>query len=182
MDITAMTNTDEITIFDEIVNCGILEEDTILNFGAGYKEGQFLQTLFDYNGNFGDGSVIAVEPDGKRLKSISKMFKGERITLLQKSLQEYIDGDLPAARHWVVLTGVFNTPLYAEQQYNYVETVIRNSMSLATKGVIFTLKQNISDEFRYSMMYFFVDFANTYTKFTVKKCDDDNYIFCIYKQ
>jgi hypothetical protein len=174
-------NMNEITIFDEIVNCGILEEDSILNFGAGHKDGQFLQTLVDYNGNLGEGLVTAVEPDGKRLKSISKKFKGERLTLLEKSLQDYID-DTPLVNDWVVLTGVFNTPLYDEQQYNYVETVIRNSMGLATKGVVFTLKENISDEFRYSMMYFFVDFANTYTRFTVKKCDDDNYVFCIYKQ
>lgn len=176
-----MNDMNNITVFDEIVNCGILEEDTIINFGGGYRDGQFLQTLLDYDGNLGEGLVTVVEPDGKRLKGISKKFKGERLTLLEKSLQDYID-DTPEMKDWVVLTGVFNTPLYAEQQYNYVETVVRNSMALATKGVIFTLKENVSNEFRYSMMYFFVDFANTYTRFTVKKCDDDNYVFCIYKQ
>jgi len=176
-----MNDMNNMTIFDEIVNCGILEDDSVINFGAGYKDGQFLQTLLDYNGNLGEGLVTVVEPDTKRLKTLSKKFKGERLTLLGKPLQDYID-DVPEVKDWVVLTGVFNTPIYAEQQYNYVETVVRNSLSLATKGVVFTLKENISDEFRYSMMYFFVDFANTYTRFTVKKCDDDNYVFCIYKQ
>ena len=181
MDTTTMTNSEEITIFDEIVNCGILEDDSIVIFGAGHQDGKFLETLIDYNGTLGEGLITAVDPDKKRVKSLSKKFKGERINYVELSLQEYIDGE-NLNKDWSVITGIFDNNLYGEQQYDFVTSIIESSMSISNKGVIFSIKENISEEFNYSMLYFFVEFANSYDKFTIKKCGEDNYIFCIFKQ
>lgn len=176
-----MTDIDEITIFDEVVNCGILEEDSILNFGAGHSNGKFLETLLDYNGTLGEGLIVAVEPDSKRLKLLSKRMKGEKVTYIENSLQDYIDGE-PETKDWTVITGVFDNNNYGTEQYNYITSVVQSSFDISNKGVIFTLKESPTDNFKYSMIYFFTDFANTYQRFTVKKFNDDNYIFCIYKQ
>ena len=67
-----MTNTNEITIFDEIVNCGILEEDSIVNFGAGHSNGKFIETIRDYNESFGENQVIGVDVSSSRIKSLTK--------------------------------------------------------------------------------------------------------------
>ena len=67
-----MTDVDEITIFDEIVNCGIMEEDSVVNFGAGCGGGKFLDTLMEYNGSFGENPITAVDPDSKKNKNSIK--------------------------------------------------------------------------------------------------------------
>lgn len=175
-----MTNTEDITIFDEIVNCGILEEDSVVNFGAGDSNGKFLETLLQYNGSFGKDLITAVEPDSKKIKSLTKKFADEEVLFLETSLQSYIDSE-PVPSDWVVITGVFDKNIYGESQYDYVDSVIQNSLNIVNKGVIVSLKQEISNEFKYSMLYFFVSLSNSYHKFTVKKFDSNNFIFCIFK-
>jgi hypothetical protein len=181
MGTTTMTNVEEITIFDEIVNCGILEDDTIVNFGAGHKRGQFLQTLLDYNGTLGEGLITAVEPDKSSMKDLSKKFKGERVSYLEMSLQDYIDSR-PENKDWFVITGVFDNYSYGDQQYEFIDLITTLSMEFVNKGVIFTLKRNSEDSFKNYILYFFMDFSTIYDRFTVKKYGDDNYVFCIFKQ
>ena len=176
-----MTNAETITIFDEIVNCGILEEDSIVNFGAGHNKGQFLQTLLDYNGTLGEGLITAIDPDKNRIKEISKKFKGERVSYLEISLQDYIDSK-PENKDWIVVTGVFDNYSYGDQHYEFIDLITTLSMEFVNKGVIFTLKRDTSESFKNYIFYFFMDFSTIYDKFTVKKCGDDNYVFCIFKQ
>lgn len=175
-----MTNIDEITIFDEIVNCGILEEDTILNLGAGHSNGKFLETLREYNGTFEEGKVIAVDSNSSKVKMLTKKFKNESISLIENPLQDYLENE-PTVNDWTILTGVFDNNFYENQQYDFVTSVVDSSIQLSNKGVIFTIKENISESFKYSMIYFFTHFSNIYQRFTVKKFNDGNYIFCIFK-
>ena len=74
-----MTNSETITIFDEIVNCGILEEDSVVVFGAGHDDGKFLETLLEYNGSFEKGRITAIDVDSKKIKSLSRKFYNEEI-------------------------------------------------------------------------------------------------------
>lgn len=175
-----MTETTEISIFDEIVNCGILEEDSVVNFGAGHKDGQFLETLLEYNGTFQKGLVKAVDPDPKKIKTLTKKFKDENLEFFETSLQSYIDNE-PEKSDWIVLSGVFNSYLYGENQYDYVKAVIENCLPLSNKGIIVSIKENISEEFSYSMLFFFIYLDHTYGRFTYKKVLDGNHIFCIFK-
>lgn len=175
-----MTNFEEITIYDEIVNCGILEEHSVLNFGAGDGKGKFIETLIEYNGLLEKGILTAIEPDPKKIKLLTKKFANEEVVFFETSLQSYIESE-PENKDWVVITGVFDDHLYGEQQHDYVDSVIKSSMELSNKGVIFSIKKNLSEEFSYSMIYFFMSFTNTYHKVTVKKVDDNNYVFCIFK-
>lgn len=175
-----MTNFEEITIYDEIVNCGILEEDSVLNFGAGDGNGKFIETLIEYNGSMEKGILTAIEPDPKKIKSLTKKFSNQDILFFETSLQSYIDSE-PETKDWVVITGVFDDYLYGEHQHDYVDSVIKSSMEIVNKGLIFSIKKDLSEEFSYSMIYFFMSFANTYHRLTVKKVDDNNYVFCIFK-
>ncbi len=175
-----MTNVDEITIFDEIVNCGILEEDSVLNLGAGHENGKFLETLKDYNGKFEDGKILAVDINSSKIKMIEKKFKKESISLFETSLQDYLESE-PKLVDWTILTGVFDNNLYGDLQYDFVTSVVDVSTKISNKGVVFTIQENISEEFRYSMIYFFTHFSNSYQRLTVKKFNDGNYVFCIFK-
>lgn len=175
-----MTNMDDVTIFDEIVNCGILEEDSVLNLGAGHNNGKFLETLREYNGTLEKGRIIAVDSNSSKTKMLTKKFKTESISIIEKPLQDYLE-DEPITNDWTILTGVFDNHLYGTQQYDFVTTIVDSSVQISNKGVIFTIQENVSEEFKYSMIYFFTHFSNTYKRFTVKKFNDDNYIFCIFK-
>ena len=175
-----MTNTDEITIFDEIVNCGILEEDSIVNFGAGHSNGKFIETIRDYNESFGENQVIGVDVSSSRIKSLTKKFKQDNVVFVENSVQDYLESQ-PVIRDWVVITGIFDNNLYGNQQYDFVTSIVESSIRISNKGVVFTIQENISEDFKYAMIYFFTNFSNSYQRFTVKKFNDGNYIFCILK-
>lgn len=175
-----MTNTDEITIFDEIVNCGILEEDSITNFGAGFDDGKFLETLIEYNGSLGEGLVKGIEPDSKKIKLLTKKFKNQNIEFYETSMQDYIDTE-PQSSDWVIFTGVFDNHLYGEKQHDFVIASIESCLSMANKGIILSIKEEVSNEFVYSVPFFFSYVRYNYQRFTIKKVDDGNYIFCIFK-
>lgn len=174
-----MTNMDEITIFDEIVNCGILEEDSVLNLGAGHNGGKFLETLREYNGNFESGKIIAVDANPKKIKLLTKKFKDE-LSIIEIPLQDYIDTE-PDYSDWVVLTGVFDNNFYGDKQYDFVTSIVYSCLNISNKGVIFSLNENVNESFQYVMIYFFSYFTNTYDRVTIKKNSNGNYIFCIFK-
>lgn len=176
-----MINMNDITIFDEIVTCGLLEEDTIINFGAGHQDGKFLETLLEYNGTFGEKLVTAVDASSKKIRLLSKKFKNQNISLEEITIQDYLE-DSRKKHDWSVITGIFDEYIYGEKQYDFVTNISNIALDNSNKGVIFTIKEKISDEFRYSMIYFLVHFSNTYEKFTIKKVKNDDYIFCIFKQ
>lgn len=175
-----MTDVDEITIFDEIVNCGIMEEDSVVNFGAGCGGGKFLDTLMEYNGSFGENLITAVDPDSKKIKILSKKFKGQNLSIEENSIQSFIE-DTEIEYDWSVITGVFDNHIYGENQYDFVSMTVNTAYQKCKKGIVFTIKEILSEEFRYSMIYFFTEFSNSYQRFTVKKFNDGNYIFCIFK-
>jgi hypothetical protein len=181
MDYLTMTNSETVTIFDEIVNCGILEEDSVVVFGAGHGDGKFLETLLEYNGSFEKGRITAIDVDSKKIKSLSRKFSNEEILFLETSLQNYIDSE-PENSDWIVITGVFDNNLYGESQHDYVDSVVNNSLQYVDKGVMFSIKEEISENFIYSMLYFFVSLKNNYERVTIKKVTNGNYIFCIFKQ
>ena len=176
-----MTNGETITIFDEIVNCGILEEDSVVVFGAGHSDGKFLETLLEYNGSFEKGLITAIDADPKKIKNLSKKFANEEVLFLETSLQTHIDSE-PDNSDWIVITGVFDNDLYGESQHDYVDFVVNNSLQYVNKGVIFSIKEEISENFMYSMLYFFVSLKSNYERVTIKKVTNGNYIFCIFKQ
>lgn len=175
-----MTNLNEITIFDEVVNCGILEEDSIVNFGAGHADGMFLETLRDYNGSLGQKTTVAIDINSKKIKMLSKKFKGEDLLIEEISIQDFIENSA-STYDWTVITGVFDNFLYGERQYDFVTTIVNSAIKNCNKGLIFTIKETITDDFKYSMVYFLLYFSNNYQRLTVKKFNDGNYIFCIFK-
>lgn len=176
-----MIDTEKINLFDEIVNCGILEEDSVVNFGAGDSNGEFLETLLQYNGFFEKERIKAIEPDSKKIKNLTKKFTNQEIEFFETSLQSYLDSE-PSFSDWIVITGVFDKHLYGEHQHDYVESVLENSIRIANKGVIFSIRKTLSSEFRYSIILLFNSFIEKYDKVTIKKIDNDNFIFCIFNK
>ena len=97
---------------------------------------------------------------------------------VNQPMQEYID-DIEGERYtWTIITGVFDKPIYSERQYQFIDTVIRSCMEFSD-NVIFTISQQATPVYKYSIVYLFQHFNQMYDKLTVKKVEDGKYIFCI---
>lgn len=168
-------------IIDEIINCGITSEDTILNFGAGYKEGLLIDTLCEYWGvEQSDFSFfVGIDVNSDSIQTLSKKFINSEFW--NSSMQEYLDNIGEQKSDWCIATGVFNEYLYGNNQYDYVFQTISRCLEVSNKGFIFTLNQNISDSFSYSSVFIFAHLISNHSKVFVKKFENNSYIFCILK-
>lgn len=168
-------------IIDEIINCGISSEDTILQLGVGYKSGNLLEKLCDYWGlstselNY----LTGVDVDPNKIDYLSETFSGTRF--IKNSMQEYLDTVENNSFNWCVLTGVFDEYLYGDLQHSFVFKTVNKCLELSENGVIFTLKIDASEEFSYNPVFIFADFVNTHSTVFAKKIEDNNYVFCILK-
>lgn len=178
-----MTN----NILEEIIYCGISTDESILHFGAGYSKGDFLSTLMDvYEQNIEDWKsnnlYRGIDVNKSKIKMLSKRYKPtDENMFVGISLQEYLDVPFEKNYDWIVLTGVFDNKTYEQRQHDFVFQVVSESYEKSNTGVIFTLNRQPDETFEYSMISFFIGIMNSYNKFIVKRIDDNNYIFCIFK-
>jgi hypothetical protein len=171
----------DITMIEEIINCGITSECTILNFGVGYKNSELLKTLCNFWGlDYSDlREVTGVDADGDKVNTLSERFPN--VNFVHSSMQEYLDNITNEVHDWVVLTGVFDTDDYGNEQHNFVLKTINRSLEISETGVIFTLNLNPTELFSYNSVFIFASLITTYSTVFVKKFKDDNYVFCILK-
>jgi hypothetical protein len=168
-------------IFDEIINCGISSEDTILQLGVGYKNGSLLYKLCEYwdLNSTEINKIIGLDIDPNKTESLSEIFSN--IQFVKNSMQEYLDTVENNSFNWCILTGVFDKYLYDDLQHNFVFKTVNRCLELSENGVVFTLKVNVSDEFSYNPVFIFADFVNTHSTVFVKKLENNTYVFCILK-
>jgi hypothetical protein len=172
---------DTTTMIEEIINCGITSESTILNFGVGYKNGELLKTLCDFWGlDYSDlREVTGVDADGDKVNTLSERF--QNVNFVNSSMQEYLDNVTEEVHDWVVLTGVFDNNDYGDSQYDFILKTIERTLESSNSGVVFTLNLNPTETFSYNSVFIFASLITTYTNVFVKKFEDDNYVFCILK-
>jgi hypothetical protein len=96
------------------------------------------------------------------------MEKTHQWITVNESMQEYIDNIGDERYNWTLITGVFDKPLYSERQYQFIDTVIRECLNFSD-NVIFTIKEQTTSVFKYSMLYLFQHF---------KRLTEGKYIFC----
>jgi hypothetical protein len=98
---------------------------------------------------------------------------------VNETMQEYIDNIDGERYNWTLITGVFDKPIYSERQYQFIDTVIRSCLEFSD-NVVFTLNQQATPVYKYSMVYLFQHFNQIKNRITIKKIEDGKYIFCIH--
>jgi hypothetical protein len=164
----------------EILYCGIGINESVLHFGACDSDLYFLETLDEHELDIQYTAVDVKE----EIETLFSRFEPIARTLpwitIQQSMQEFID-DVEDERYtWTILTGVFDKPLYSERQYQFIDTVIRSCIDFSD-NVLFTINQQATPVYKYSIVYLFQHFNQEYSKVTVKKIEDWKYIFCVTK-
>ena len=160
----------------EIIYCGIGNHESVLHFGACDKGLHFIKVLDEFGL---DVQYTAVDVDDEVNTLFSDYEPMERThpwISVQETMQEFIDNNDGERYMWTLVTGIFDKPLYSERQYQFIDTVI-NSCFAFSDNVIFTIKEQATPVFKYSMVYLFQHFNMQYTKVTVKKVEDGKYIF-----
>jgi hypothetical protein len=164
----------------EILMFGIGEGDRILHAGCCYSKCNLLNKLEEYNiPTFYLGVDVKDE-----IKEISKNYENvDNYSFAQQSIQEFIDEELDGYSgdnvfDYTILTGIFNKPIYEDNQYLFISTIIHRCMTFSDK-VIFTLDTSDYNKYNYSVLYVINNVINMYDSVAVKKVKKHNYIFCI---
>lgn len=164
----------------EIIYCGIGQYESVLHFGACDHNLNFIQNL-DEHGLDIQYTAVDVKDEVKTFfNDFEPVERTHTWISHQQSMQEFIDEMEDERYTWTLITGVFNKPLYSERQYQFIDTVIKNCLKFSD-NVVFTIDENNSSDFKYSMIYLYSHFTNAYNSVTVKKIDAGKYIFHIKK-
>jgi len=164
----------------EIIYCGIGQHESVLHFGACDKGLDFLKTLDEFGLDIEYTAVDVDEEVNTLFSDFQPLERTHPWTTVQASMQEFIDEVDFERFNWSIITGVFDKPKYSERQYQFIDTVVRKCIEFSD-NVLFTIDENASASFKYSMIYLYSHFTNQYDKVTVKKIEDGKYIFHISK-
>ena len=169
---------DNTNLSREIIYCGIGNHESVLHFGACDNGLHFIKVLDEFGL---DIQYTAVDTSDEIISLLSDYEPMERTHLWmtsQESMQEFIDNNEGERYEWTLITGVFDKPLYSERQYQFIDTVI-NSCLKFSDNVIFTISEQATPAYKYSIVYLFQHFNSLCDKVAVKKVEEGKYIFCL---
>jgi len=162
----------------EILYCGIGNHESVLHFGACDTDLFFLETLDEHELDIQYTGVDVKEEINTIFTKFQPMERTHQWISVEESMQEYIDNIEDERYNWTLLTGIFDKPIYSERQYQFIDTVI-SSCSEFSDNIIFTISENPTPIFKYSIVYLFQHFNQLFNKVIVKKIEDGKYIFCL---
>lgn len=160
----------------EIIYCGIGQYESVLHFGACEKDLFLLETLDEHELDIQYTAVDVKE----EVQTLFSDFEPLQRTLpwitVNEPMQEFIDNMEIERYTWTLITGLFDKPVYSERQYQFIDTVIASCMHFSD-NVIFTISEQPTPIYKYSIVYLFQHFNQLYQRVTVKKVEDGKYIF-----
>lgn len=167
---------DNTNLSREIIYCGIGNYESVLHFGACDKGLHFIKVLDELGL---DIQYTAVDADEEINQLFTNYEPSERTHVwisTQESMQEFIDNMEGERYEWTLITGIFDKPVYSERQYQFIDTVIQKCFEFSD-NVIFTISEQPTPVYKYSIVYLFQHFNQLYPKVTVKKVEDGKYVF-----
>jgi hypothetical protein len=170
---------DKYKIARELVFLGIGMHESVVHFGACDTDLNFIDAVDQFELDI-QYTAVDVKDEIKTLfTDLQPAEKTHTWISTQESMQEFIDNIEDQKYTWSIITGVFDKPIYSERQYQFIDTIVKSCKEFS-ENVVFTLNVNTSTYFQYSIVYLFSHFMNLYDSVTIKKIDNDNYIFHIY--
>jgi hypothetical protein len=166
-------------VAEEIIYCGIGMNESVLHFGACDKDLFFLETLDEHGLDIQYTAVDVKEEINTLFTRFQPVERTHTWITVEESMQEFIDNVEDERYTWTLLTGIFDKPIYSERQYQFIDTVIR-SCSEFSDNVLFTISEQPTPEYKYSIVYLFQHFNQLFNKVTIKKVEEGKYIFCLH--
>lgn len=173
----------------EILSCGVGHLDSILHLGAGALDSSMFSFLADLKANnlVQDMAVQynAVDVRQEVLDKISaineKLVEPITVNLHNVSAQEFIDNNANEY-NWTIITGLFDKNEYGEQQFQFVDKILAESLKVTTEAVIFTIDTRKQlDDLYYSIGHIVGYVDSAYTRYRINRINEYDYVFCVYK-
>jgi|LakMenE18May11ns_1017448.scaffolds.fasta_scaffold9959353_19 hypothetical protein len=169
----------------------------ILHFGAGFDDFMFLKNIhnaeksdnYDYSSEFTNyiNTYQGVDVDEEKFKLLDSelypFIRRKKFDFTFKSMQDFLSENNEDTSS-ILITGIFDTMLYGDRQYEFILRTIEECFKRVSSRVVFTLKQNTSDDFEYNILYLFSILSVIYNNLVIKKFSDgtnNQYIFSILK-
>lgn len=173
----------------EILSSGVGHLDSILHLGAGSLDSTVFSFLADLKANNAvqgmDVKYNAVDVQQEALDKIAtvneKLAEPIYVNLHNVSAQEFLDNN-STEYTWTIISGIFDRNEYGEQQFQFVDKILAESLKVTTEGVIFTIdSRKQGDVFYYSIEQIIAYIQSTYSRYRISRVNEYDYVFCVYK-
>lgn len=173
----------------EILSCGIGHLDSILHLGSGYSDSLVFTYLADLKSqNLVQGMDItytAVDVDGAALDTVtevnSRLEEPIKVHLYNQPAQVFLDENSEQFG-WTIITGLFDENQYGEQQFQFIDKILAESLKKTTEGVIFTIDtQKELDDTTYTIQHIIAYVESTYSRYRINRINEYNYVICVHK-
>lgn len=173
----------------EILSCGIGHLDSILHLGSGYSDSLLFTYLVDLKSqNLVQGMDItysAVDVDGAALDTVtevnSRLEEPIKVHLYNQPAQVFLDENSEQFG-WTIITGLFDENQYGEQQFQFIDKILAESLKKTTEGVIFTIDtQKELDDTTYTIQHIIAYVESTYSRYRINRINEYNYVICVHK-
>jgi len=165
-------------LLDEIIYCGIGNNESVLHFGACYFDNDFMKTLDEFELDI-EYTAVDVHDNVKTFFSDYQPYERTHPWVsVQESMQEFIDNITDERYNWTIISGIFDKPIYTNRQYVFIDEVVKNCLNF-TDNLIITIDIKETATFQYNAGFLILHFISKYKKITVKKITETTFIFCI---
>jgi hypothetical protein len=174
------------TLIDELYKIGIKDGNSILHFGAGYKNGEF---ILDLNKSLTESSTsvnyVGVEAENDKIKStVDYLIKNDAPQKYQNifniSMQDYIV-DNNSTYDFTFITGIFHKQLYGDNQFQFIHSTINEIFNFTENAVVFTYNSSDHQEEMYNIHYMNSYVHNNYSRYSIIRINEHEYLYCINK-
>ncbi len=176
-------NEEKIRLRNEIIDksvlsLGIENNQKILHFGVGSRKKSFLRHItkfpLDYKG---------IDTDNLLVENCISDFNSEGVSFETSTMQSFIDKDFESNFYdWIFIDGLLNKNLYENNQYDFIDTIIRKCIYNTKNGlIIFFDGKNTKNDNSYNIDFLCAFIHSIYNRYTITRLNEYQYLLCIYK-
>ena len=183
-----MIDVEDQIVSREILTCGINTSDKIVHFGSGYKDSM----LYRYLVSLRDQNLIGqinldytmVDPDGSLSETVTEIDSngnlGAKVNIVESSMQEFLDGNTENF-DWSIITGIFDSSLYGDKQFQFVDKILDACFNASNHGCIFTFDVSKESNESYTINHVISYVNQKFNRYRINKVNEKFYVVCIYR-
>lgn len=175
---------EKVKIKNEILNqtifsLGIDEHHSIVHFGCGSRNKSFVKYAENKNIEY-----VGIDIDEKVIEFFTSNCSKNNFFFKEDTMQNFIDDNFETdvSYDWSIIDGLLDKNLYGDNQYEYIDTIIRNLLVVSNIGIIicFNSEQTSLDNY-YNSDFITALISAIYNRFTILRINENEYMFCVYK-
>jgi hypothetical protein len=162
-----------------ILSLGIEENQSIIHFGCGSRNGSFAEYIQDIPVKY-----LGIDANGDVIQKLNESIKSDRVSFKEETMQSVMDrtSEEKTIYDWSIVDGLLDKNLYGDNQYDFIDTIIRKCLILSDAGLSIIMDSTYTkDDDDYNQDFLSAYIASMYNKFTIMRMNEHQYIFSIYK-